>query len=136
MGSEKISDMPAVTPLDGTEIIPCLQGGVNKRCTVDDILKRLNVLIGDKNVCIGGNQLPGGTADMTSPQLGHLNLGTLEFAGQVNSAGNTILLDAATGSAELAGECNADHLIAQDGFSGTGGFTTFDVNRGIVLNAT
>ena len=39
MADSKISALtPATTPLSGTEIIPVVQGGVNKRTTIDDIL--------------------------------------------------------------------------------------------------
>src|SRR6185436_19996793 len=41
MASTKISGMSAATtPLDGTELVPIVQGGANKKTTVDDFLTR------------------------------------------------------------------------------------------------
>lgn len=136
MGSEKISEMPLADPLDGTEYFPIVQGGTNKRATVRQVLQWLNALVGSDNVCLGGIDVPRGSGDMLSPQLGTIALGTVKFIGQLRTPSGNITIDAASGSAELSGECNAAHLIAQDGFTGSGAFTSFDVNEGIVLNAT
>ena len=44
MPDQKITDdNPAPTPLTGAEIIPVVQGGTNKRVTVNDVLNKLAV---------------------------------------------------------------------------------------------
>lgn len=43
MADKKITDDPeSPTPLTGNEIVPVVQGGENKRITIDNILEKAN----------------------------------------------------------------------------------------------
>jgi hypothetical protein len=47
MPNTKISDDPSASALAGTEIVPVIQGGVNKKTTIEDILNDRNVVTQD-----------------------------------------------------------------------------------------
>lgn len=65
-----ISDMPAAASLDGSELFPVVQGGVNKRATVSQISVNTSSLTG---VLTAAN---GGTGTNLTPTLGAVLVGT------------------------------------------------------------
>ena len=62
MADQKISAMPSANPLDGTELVPLVQTGLNVQATIDDIT---NYTIGT-NSGFGEIYVAGGTTPQTT----------------------------------------------------------------------
>jgi hypothetical protein len=115
MGQTKISQMDAVTALDGSEIFPVVQSGANKISTIDQ-LKDLTVL-GQDGICIAvsdeATALAAGTATVTfrMPFALTLNSGNAGVRANVNTAptGSKIIVDINEGgSTILSTKCSID----------------------------
>lgn len=129
MATEKISAMPTATSANDADLIPIVQGGVNKKISVIDLLSHLFVGFPDGAVLL----VTGGyiTADpqITSPGGGELAMHTLVF--------NTQLVAASLGELSSAnGVITALELHAANGFNGAGVFTNFTIVDGVITAAS
>lgn len=69
MADSKISGLPAASSLDGTELLPFVQGGVTTKATTQDILDA-NLSVTSSGITVSGNIVP------TTPQVA--TLGTVD----------------------------------------------------------
>jgi len=130
MADEKISAMPTAGILDGTELVPIVQGGVNTKVTVAVLLAFLTRDLVDN----GGIPYWDGTVLRTDDFVLRLSSGVLSCEElhclRIISSGSTAtVLDA-------VGNLTGNTLTADDGFNGSGTFSSFTVVNGIVTNAS
>lgn len=128
MPSQKISAMPAAGTLDGTELLPIIQAAINKRTTTGDVgFLYFGVPI------FRGVPYWDGTVLAWDPQV------TITPGGVLNAEDVRCSKLISTGAAgcgmDISGVLTGSELHAQNGFNGTGAFTNFTIEDGVITNA-
>jgi hypothetical protein len=130
VASEKISAMPTAGALTGAELIPIVQGGVNKKITLTALAAFLFQNCGVANGVLTWDN----TAHLPTT-LG--NLHTDGFTGLV-VVGEVLCgsLSVASGAFAVDSSGNLTQANGTIPFTGSGIFTTFAIINGIVTNAS
>lgn len=129
MSTKKISAMPAATTPNGTELVPIVQGGVNKRITIDALIARLFQGMGTNCLCYFDGTKVIAVNGLNTDGAGRLLVTSLLTDSIDTNSGPTQILNVI---AELTGA----EVHAQNGFSGSGTFTSFTIVDGVITAAS
>lgn len=129
MASEKISAMPSAATLDGTELVPLVQGGVNCQCTVDTLLARLLRNLSAGQIAYFDGSALNGDAGIVRVSAGHLNASLLSFTTELVAGTFGLIIDS-------GGNVLCETVQPNGAFSGLGTFTAWSIADGIVMSAS
>jgi hypothetical protein len=129
MASEKISALPSAGPLDGTELVPIVQGGANVKVSVRTLLAwLLRNLSATEIPYFDGTDLQGdGGILRFSPGL--LDVTSLLFNGTLQNG-------AASFSVGTSGDVVCNSVSPANGATAAGVLTNFTIASGIVTAAS
>jgi hypothetical protein len=129
MPSQKITAMPAATPLVGNEPLPIVQAGINKQCNTGQVAS----LLFPMPINFGSIMYWDGFVFRADGLIFRSTAGVINCSKLI---GDSLQIGALPATIDSLGKGTFLTLHAANGFTGTGAYTNFTIKDGIILAAS